>query len=155
IRQTLSTKFLLKSLSAVVREPFVRPALPDLDESVHGFFTRRFNEQLADILISALVHGIYAGDVKKLSMRSTFTSIYNMEKSYGSVIKGAFSRNPSPPSDEDRTLVETINRDNENLMKIINKSSLYSFKDGIGQLTNALVKDLRDKPNVELKVDSR
>ncbi|CAG8445605.1 8135_t:CDS:2 [Acaulospora morrowiae] len=155
IRQTLSTKFLLKSLSAVVREPFVRPVLPNLDESVHSFFTRRFNEQLADILISALAHGIYAGDVKKLSMRSTFTNIYNMEKSYGSVIRGAFSRNPSPPSDEDMTLVETINRDNEDLMKIINKSSLYSFKDGIGQLTNALVKDLRGKPNVELKVDSR
>ncbi|CAG8678809.1 14039_t:CDS:2, partial [Acaulospora colombiana] len=41
------------------------------------------------------------------------------------------------------------------LMNIINKSALYSFKDGIGQLTDALVKDLRNRSNVELKAGSR
>ncbi|RHZ54911.1 hypothetical protein Glove_421g10 [Diversispora epigaea] len=148
--QILSTRFLLESIPAIIREPFVEPQRLEEDESIHSFITRRFNEKISNILISAIVHGIYAGDIKKLSMKSTFTNLYKMEKSHGSILKGSFS-GESFLSTKDLTWIQDINRNNKDLMNTLKKSSLYSFKDGIEQLVLALVEDLKTRSNVELK----
>ena len=39
------------------------------DESIHDFISRRFNSSVADNIVSAMVHGIYAGDSHKLSVK--------------------------------------------------------------------------------------
>ncbi|CAG8446644.1 1721_t:CDS:2 [Diversispora eburnea] len=149
MKPILSTRFLLESIPAIIREPFVEKCLEE-DESIHSFITRRLNEKIANILISAIVHGIYAGDIKKLSIKSTFTNLYKMEKLYGSILKGSFSKN-SFLSTKDLNWIQDINRDNKDLMNTIKNSSLYSFKDGIEQLVLALVEDLKTRSNVELK----
>jgi oxygen-dependent protoporphyrinogen oxidase len=54
------------TISRFMREPFVKPTLKN-DESIHDFVRRRLGPRIANELISAVVHGIYAGDTRKLS----------------------------------------------------------------------------------------
>ena len=62
------------------------------DESIYDFFSRRFNPSIAEGLIDPMTLGIYAGDIRKLSIRSCFPQIYEWERNHGSVIRGVFSR---------------------------------------------------------------
>ena len=41
------------------------------DESVHDFFSRRLGPRIADTFVSAIIHGIYAGDSRHLSVKSS------------------------------------------------------------------------------------
>lgn len=58
------------------------------DESLAGFFRRRFGIEAFDYLIEPLVAGIYAGDAEELSIEATFPRFRELEREYGSVIKG-------------------------------------------------------------------
>ncbi|GAA6023654.1 hypothetical protein JCM11491_006187 [Sporobolomyces phaffii] len=56
------------------------------DESVDAFFARRFGRPLADELVTAMVHGIYAGDTRRLSVRTVFPQMWEAEREWGSVV---------------------------------------------------------------------
>ena len=56
----------------VLKEPFVRPAPPDGEESVAGFVRRRLGDELYRYAINPLVGGIYAGDPKNSLCRTPF-----------------------------------------------------------------------------------
>ncbi len=58
------------------------------DESVHDFIKRRFNDYAADTFMNPLVSGIYAGDPRKLSLKSCFPSLHQWEQEKGSIIRG-------------------------------------------------------------------
>lgn len=58
------------------------------DESMGEFFRRRFGNEAFDYLIEPLVAGIYAGDAEELSIEATFPRFRELEREYGSVIKG-------------------------------------------------------------------
>ncbi|TFY70988.1 hypothetical protein EVG20_g2019 [Dentipellis fragilis] len=78
-------------LGAVVKETFGVANRPEglQDESVDAFFTRRFGEQFARVMGSALVHGIYGADSRKLSVRAAFPSMWAAEEvGRGSVVWG-------------------------------------------------------------------
>lgn len=47
-----------------------------------------FSLQLADIAIDSLCRGVFAGDCRKLSVRSCLPPLYNAEKARGSIILG-------------------------------------------------------------------
>ncbi|CAK6972025.1 protoporphyrinogen oxidase [Scomber scombrus] len=80
--------------------PFSRPLLlsvaPEMlvkkgkkeDESIHSFVSRRFGKELADIAVDSLCRGVFAGDCRKLSVRSCFPVLYNAEQHRGSVTLG-------------------------------------------------------------------
>jgi oxygen-dependent protoporphyrinogen oxidase len=59
------------------------------DETVADFVRRRIGSDFLDYAIGPLVSGIYAGDPEKLSMRHGFPVLWNLEKNYGGMIKGA------------------------------------------------------------------
>ena len=50
------------------------------DESVGSFVSRRFGPRIADNLVSAMMHGIYAGDLYNLSMRTLMPTLWHLEK---------------------------------------------------------------------------
>ena len=81
---------LLGRLRALL-EPLARSA-PSGDESVHEMATRRLGRGAADLLIDAMVTGIFAGDPKRLSLASAFPRIHALEQEHGSLIKGAIRR---------------------------------------------------------------
>lgn len=57
------------------------------DESVAGFFRRRFGPATVDLVAEPLLGGIHAGDIESLSVRSLFPRFVEAEARYGSVIR--------------------------------------------------------------------
>ncbi|KAL0068075.1 oxygen-dependent protoporphyrinogen oxidase [Marasmius tenuissimus] len=136
-------------LPNVLREPFKwgnRPAGIQ-DESFDSFMSRRFGPSFARTFGSALVHGIYAADSRKLSVRAAFPSLWNAEeRGLGSVVRGmVLPSKTSPPLEDYNT------GDVPDLVKDI---SVFSFKDGLGTITDALVRYLQKQPNVRLLADT-
>lgn len=91
LRALVATPLLRSTLVGVISEPFRRRSLAHLapdggDESVDAFFARRFGKPLAENMISAMIHGIYSGDTRRLSMRAIFPGVWEAEREWGSVI---------------------------------------------------------------------
>lgn len=107
---------LLKGIpQAILRDLFTqRSELPD--ESIYDFFTRRFGKQIAERFADPLTTGIYAGDIRRLSIRSCFPLLHQSEQQYGSVLKSLWKRPRHTPS------------------------RIFSFKNGMGSLIHALEK---------------
>jgi oxygen-dependent protoporphyrinogen oxidase len=74
---------LVKSLLKEWRVPPVRE-----DETVWDFACRRFNPKVAMHFFDPMVTGIYAGDIKKLSVGACFPSLKKWEERWGSITKG-------------------------------------------------------------------
>lgn len=131
-------------LPPVLLEPFKRAnrKLENGDESVDSFFTRRFGASFARTFGSALVHGIYAADSRKLSVRAAFPAILDAEqRGMGSLVRGMLI--PSKKKAEEPYELGKI----EEMMRGV---SVYSFRDGMETLTRALETTLRATPNIEI-----
>lgn len=76
------TRFLL------LAERFRPPRRHDGDESIDAFVRRRVGRELAETLADAFVTGIYAGDPKLLSIQATLPHLAQLEREYGSVLRG-------------------------------------------------------------------
>ncbi|KAM9353255.1 protoporphyrinogen oxidase isoform 2-T2 [Symphorus nematophorus] len=74
-------------LFSVATEILVRKGKED-DESIHSFVSRRLGKELADIAVDSLCRGVFAGDCRKLSVRSCFPVLYNAEQHRGSLTLG-------------------------------------------------------------------
>jgi len=85
LRSTAS--FFPQLLLAFLREPFVSKGTLE-DESIYDFAARRLGA-IANTLIDALAIGIFAGDIRKLSVRSCFPFLSKWEQEKGSLLIGA------------------------------------------------------------------
>ncbi|MCJ1264831.1 oxygen-dependent protoporphyrinogen oxidase [Lobaria immixta] len=157
---------LLKIISTLVSEPVFKGAFSGLffelfkpprhpgmkDESVGSFFSRRFGSVLADNLVSAFVHGIYAGDINQLSVRSIFPKLWFLEGRYQSVGKGLWKSNRSGAllmAEEDLKLLQKPS----NLVKMKDWGA-FTFIGGVGELANTLVDKLEKNPNVTIQKET-
>ncbi|KAM3613712.1 uncharacterized protein V6R79_004039 [Siganus canaliculatus] len=83
-------------LLSVAMEVFVKKGKAE-DESIHSFISRRLGAELADIAVDSLCRGVFAGDCRKLSMRSCFPPLYQAEQQRGSLVLGMLlGSGPSP-----------------------------------------------------------
>lgn len=57
------------------------------DETVADFITRRLGSEALEKLIDPMCSGIYAGDPSRMSIKSCFPRIKELEQEYGSLIK--------------------------------------------------------------------
>lgn len=133
--------------SSVLWEPLKRRNRPlgVEDESVDAFLTRRFGAEFARVFGSALVHGIYAADSRKLSLRSAFPSMWDAEvRGWGSVLLGSLCASSGPHSSENASY------DLGDLQDKMRDVSVYTFQNGMSTLVNALVNYLRNQPNVHM-----
>jgi oxygen-dependent protoporphyrinogen oxidase len=73
----------------LLREPFIPPSDPGLDESLAAFVERRLGREMLDYAINPFVSGVYAGKPETLSVRAAFPRLHELEQQYGSLIKGA------------------------------------------------------------------
>ena len=66
------------------------PARSDgADESLETLLVRRFGKKTVDHFLAAVMTGIFAGDLSKLSAQACMPALVTAEKEYGSVLKGA------------------------------------------------------------------
>lgn len=140
-------------ISAILKEPF-RPRRRDdvVDESLDSFIRRRFGADVAENLVSAIIHGIYAGDTRQLSVRSVMGSLWDLEKKYGSVVLGLL-RGGMKKSDGERKLEDEVERGlgNEWMTKYVKGVSVYSLRGGLETVVGRMERELRDSRNVEVR----
>ncbi|KAL2065147.1 hypothetical protein VTL71DRAFT_4288 [Oculimacula yallundae] len=129
------------------------------DESVGSFLARRMgDERIPDNIVSAVLHGIYAGDIYQLSAKSLMPQMWHYEAWKGSLIDAMMSKMSERidlVSKKDEELkMELGPKMNDTVKQAMMDASVYSFKEGIGALSGAMEKALRKNPNVEFKMDT-
>jgi oxygen-dependent protoporphyrinogen oxidase len=85
----------LLSLSGKLRAglDLVLPKRPSNGDQSLGFFLeRRLGTEVVDYLAEPLLAGIYAGDLRKLSLRATFPQFEQLEQQYGSLVRGMLAQ---------------------------------------------------------------
>lgn len=83
--------FLPDLLYALCKEPF-RAKSDEEDESIASFARRRLGEKITKLLVDPMILGIYAGDIEKLSMRSSLPFFFSLEKKGKSLLSFLFSQ---------------------------------------------------------------
>ena len=83
----------------LLAEPFIPRASPEHEETVAEFVTRRLGHEVLDYAVDPFVSGVYAGSPDTLSMRSTFPTLFGLEREHGGLVRGALAslRRSRPP----------------------------------------------------------
>ncbi len=94
-------KFLVAPLLSVagrtrlLMEPLIPAKRGDAPESVFDFAARRIGREAAEILVSAMVLGIFGGDAKQLSLQHCFPRMAAMEREHGGLFKAMLAKKRS------------------------------------------------------------
>lgn len=116
-------------------EPFAK-SRPATEESVWQFAARRIGKTAADVLVDAMVTGIYGGDPKALSLKSAFPRMYELESKYGGLFKAQLAI-----AKEKKLLAAQAGAPAPDLPKSAPgqpTGTLHSYRHGLGQLTGGL-----------------
>ncbi|KAJ2965084.1 hypothetical protein NQZ79_g200 [Umbelopsis isabellina] len=132
------------------KELFVKPSTSE-DESIYDFTERRFGTHVAQNLVGAMVHGIYAGDAKELSVRSTLKVLWENERAFGSVVKGMLRGGTKMDRFRERGMMTRAREGAPDWFADMEKMSVIGFKNGVDTLTRALQSWLVQRENVEIK----
>lgn len=76
----------------VLTEPLASGPEEGIDESIYHFVQRRIGTEAADYLVQPMVSGIYGGMADRLSLRSCFPIMRDMEAEYGSLFKAMLAK---------------------------------------------------------------
>lgn len=131
----------LRSRLRVVFELWARKR-PDREETVHEWVTRRLGRRVADTLIDAMVSGVYAGDVKALSLRAAFPRIAEMEERYGGLLRAQ------------KAIARERKKRGEGMGPMGSpRGRLTSFRDGMDSLVRVLAERLESALRTGVAVD--
>lgn len=130
-----------KAIIPCVRE-FFRPNGSRADETIFDFITRRFGSPIAEQFIDPLVSGIYAGDMRQLSIKSTFPHLYYWEKNHGSILRGMLAKKKISEKAKSPFVSKML------------KEPLFSFKKGMETLPLTLAEKLKDSIMLSTEVSS-
>lgn len=109
------------------------------DDSVTRFFQRRFGREAGRLFASAATAGVYAGDPDLLSAASCYPNLWRYEGESGSLIKGLIA--------EKKKQKKRLSADST-----VERKGLYSFTEGLGELSMQLGLSLGDKLLCDTKV---
>ncbi len=130
----------------IAREPFVPVAGdPEAEESVADFVRRRFGAEAVDYAAAPLVSGIYAGDPEALSAREALPRLVALERTYGSVIKGASRTASARKAAAREGRAGSRSRDAsraEASGAAVPGAGLFTFREGLQQIPDALARAL-------------
>jgi oxygen-dependent protoporphyrinogen oxidase len=147
--------------TAALFEPTRDPRPSDLeDESVASFVNRRMGgPYIGDNIVSAVLHGIYAGDIYQLSAKSIMAKVWQWESWRGSIGQALVSR-AKERTDLIQRRDSVLNNDNLDRLEAfltgpLHNAAVYTFKDGISSLALALEESLRANSNVQFLVNDK
>ncbi|KAI4281414.1 MAG: hypothetical protein L6R38_003715 [Xanthoria sp. 2 TBL-2021] len=151
---SIFTEPLYKNMFSASLTEFIKPVRGNIDdESIGSFISRRCKSSLADNLVSAGIHGIYAGDIYQLSVRSIMPFLWAAEEAAESVTAG-FVGGWSLNWPQDTALEASWAKapPASDTIQAIRNSSVFTFKKGIGQLAGRLEAKLRESANVTTRL---
>ncbi|CAK4025957.1 Protoporphyrinogen oxidase [Lecanosticta acicola] len=145
---------------SALTEPWKNPRDPGVqDESIGEFFSRRLDKRIVDRLISAVIHGIYAGDVWQLSARSLFSRPWRDETLFGSLMLGAMrgrAEGLDVTQREANFVQEMKDYSWDPLLKAtMRDNSVFTFKEGLKMMSERLYAKLFETGRVEFKTSSQ
>lgn len=97
------------------------------DESLGSLIERRLGAEVLENMTEPLLAGIYAGDMRKISLQATFPQFGEVERQYGSLIRGMTTG---------RKPVETHTG--------TKKSAFLTLRKGLQSIVQGLIQDLHD-----------
>lgn len=112
----------------------------DGDETIADFVDRHFGVEFRNLFFDSMVSGIWAGDVEKMSVSATLPLLKELECRKGSVIKALFGYKP-----------ESI--DSKQYSKDVTSKALFSFKEGVQTIVEALRENLQEHIKYNIKLD--
>ncbi|MDP8244788.1 MAG: protoporphyrinogen oxidase [Candidatus Hinthialibacter antarcticus] len=122
----------------LLAEPFRRSNRNVEDEPLADFVRRRLGKEVLDNMVTPFVSGVYAGDPEKLSLRSSFSILYDLERQSGSLVLGGLSK--------------AFAKKDPNKPKKPRSKNLCSFIDGMDELPRALSASLGESLRVNAPV---
>lgn len=94
----LRTKLLsLKAKLRVLAEPFIKAKTDAEDETLESFGNRRVGKEMTDIFLNAMVAGVFASSPEKISVKSAFPLVVNLEQKYGGLFRGMLKKRKKTP----------------------------------------------------------
>lgn len=163
-----------KLLSGIAKDVFAPPRHPTewaKDESVADFIGRRFGPNVANNLVSAVYHGIYAGDIDRLSAQTLLGSIRNLEGGIGgvgglvsggvtaSLISRSISKTKTRSMDDFMAIDvmpagPELMRHQHDLEALAAGATTFTFKRGVAQLIEALIASLKASGKVSFRMNT-
>ena len=152
---------LRKTLLEVSQTVFHHSTSSGKDETIGQFFRRRGLVSTANNLVSAMIHGIYAGNIDELSASCVFPTLTSHEDEFGSpwnfikqqMLKRLSSSYQPDIRDSVRSaqLQSIMNMDGLDVTHLPAMSaSIYTLRGGLETLIDALVHYLEAHPRVKL-----
>ena len=117
-----SSLFSLKAKLRMALEPFIPARRSQDDESLADFARRRLGAEALEMLVAPMLAGIFAGDPEKMSVKSAFPQLVEMEKK-GGLARSLWLRGPKRAKRE-------------------GFSTFMTLKGGLSRVTEALEKSL-------------
>ncbi|KAI0834314.1 Protoporphyrinogen oxidase [Hypoxylon sp. FL0890] len=189
---TLQARQLFKLLRILATEPLFSGLLSSLlrsvtfsiprpsgihDESIGSFLARRFGHRLVDNLASAIMNGLYAGDIYRLSAKTLLPGLWELEtraeqerKSQDGFLRLNTTRGKHCQTDSEglsnvslafqsrcreEDLIARLGRGPAGELETsLRDASVFSFKRGLQELPSALEDALRKVRNVHLHTES-
>jgi protoporphyrinogen/coproporphyrinogen III oxidase len=143
---------------AALREIFLTTELKAQDESIGDFFGRQFSTNVVDRILSAVIHGIYAGDVYQLSAKSLFPKQWRAVAEKGSVLHAmaAALKDGIEVTKRESDFLHEMKRFNWDplLRATLRDTTVFTFKDGLGMLVDRLARHLVQDGNVEFRTST-
>ena len=127
----------LRGRARLCFEPLIPPKKDTTPESIFGFASRRIGAEAAEILVGAMVLGIYGGDVRQLSMEHCFPRMVKMERDYGGLTKALLA----------------IRKQKGTASPMGPSGTLTTFQGGIGALPKTAAAALGDRIRYGASVD--
>lgn len=128
-------------------EPLARSKPKGVDETIFGFGSRRIGTEAASILIDAMVSGVFAGNVHKLSLAASFPKMAAMEAEHGGLVKAMVAgmrkkKRAKKEAEERRAQGEDVEELTQPGGPAGPGGTLTSFKDGLDTLPKAAAAEL-------------
>ena len=127
------------------------------DESIGSFISRRFGSVVADNIASAIFHGIYAGDIYKLSARTLLPALWHIESKHSSIMRGFVDQmfgGLKPIAANDLSILRDKSRSlpyAREMPKRVKEASVFTFRNGLGELVPSFKEALAKKQNVKFR----
>ena len=157
---------ILDGFLGMVKEPLQPKRSVSLsDETVGSFLARRVDKRIANNIISAVFHGICAGDIWQLSAKTLQSMAWELEGRYGTALGGFFRMQSESPNSQQQVIAHpydvevarALNQDIDislDLARSLKEASMFTFKDGLQTLVKGLQEAMEKTGNIEVKLNS-
>jgi protoporphyrinogen/coproporphyrinogen III oxidase len=151
-------------LPGVVRGLFAkRPKNAHHDDSIRNLVERRFGRHMADNFVSAIAHGLFAGDISKLSARALFPGLWALDTKLSEpwgLVKAIYHPKSIFTAEKwvtgEKRMLDTIRRGPAGDLekRRFASGSVFSFKGGVSTFPDRLAEAIKQMPNVQIKLST-